>query len=38
MLIKHSRNYCLLLAENHLTTLLFRPKVGRIAALPVATG
>ena len=37
-LVKHARYYWLLLAESHLTRRLFRAMVGRIAALPVATG
>ena len=37
-LVKHARYYWLLLAESHLTRWLFRAMVGRIAALPVATG
>jgi hypothetical protein len=37
-LVKHARYYCLMLAESHLTTRLFGAMVGRIAALPVATG
>ena len=36
-LVKHPRYYWLL-AESHLTRRLFRAMVGRIAALPVATG
>jgi hypothetical protein len=37
-LVNHARYYWLLLAESHLTRRLFRAMVGRIAALPVATG
>ena len=37
-LVKHARYYWLLLAESHLTRRLFGAMVGRIAALPVATG
>jgi hypothetical protein len=37
-LIKHARYYWLLLAESYLTRRLFVAMVGRIAALPVATG
>jgi hypothetical protein len=37
-LIKHARYYWLPLAESHLTRRLFGAMVGRIAALPVATG
>jgi len=37
-LVKHARYYWLLLAESHLTRRLFRAMVGRIVALPVATG
>jgi uncharacterized protein YbgA (DUF1722 family) len=37
-LIKHARYSWLLLAESHLTRRLFGAIVGRIAALPVATG
>jgi len=37
-LVKHARYYWLLLAESHLTRRLFRAMVGRIAALPVASG
>ena len=37
-LIKHARYYWLLLAESHLTRRLFGAMVGRITALPVATG
>jgi hypothetical protein len=37
-LIKHARYYWLLLAESHLTRRLFGAIVGRIAALPAATG
>jgi hypothetical protein len=37
-LVKHARYYWLLLAESHLTRRLFAAMVGRIAALPVATG
>jgi hypothetical protein len=37
-LIKHARYYWLLLAEGYLTKRLFGTMVGRIAALPVATG
>jgi hypothetical protein len=37
-LVKHARYYWLLLAESHLTRRLFGAMLGRIAALPVATG
>jgi hypothetical protein len=37
-LVKHARYYWLLPAESHLARRLFRAMVGRIAALPVATG
>jgi hypothetical protein len=37
-LVKHARYYWLMLAESHLTRRLFGAMVGRIAALPVATG
>ena len=37
-LVKHARYYWLLLAESQLTRRLFRAMLGRIAALPVATG
>jgi hypothetical protein len=37
-LVKHARYYWLLLAESHLTKRFFAAMVGRIAALPVATG
>lgn len=37
-LIKHARYYWRLLAESYLTRRLFEAMVGRIAALPVATG
>ena len=37
-LVKHARYYWLLLAESHLTRRLFGAMVGRITALPVATG
>jgi len=37
-LVKHARYYWLLLAESHLPRRLFGAMVGRIAALPVATG
>ena len=37
-LIKHARCYWLLLAESNLARRLFGAMVGRIAALPVATG
>jgi hypothetical protein len=37
-LVKHARYYWLMLAESHLTRRLFGARVGRMAALPVATG
>jgi len=37
-LVNHARYYWLLLAEGHLTRRLFGAIVGRITALPVATG
>jgi hypothetical protein len=37
-LVKHARYYWLLLAESHLTKRFFAAMVGRIAALPIATG
>jgi hypothetical protein len=37
-LVKHARYYWLMLAESHLTRGLFAALVGRIAALPAATG
>jgi hypothetical protein len=36
--IKLARNFWLMLAQGHLTRRLFGAMVGRIAALPVATG
>jgi hypothetical protein len=37
-LVKHARYYWRLLTESHLPRRLFGATVGRIAALPVATG
>jgi hypothetical protein len=37
-LVKHARYYWLLLAESHLTRLLFGGMVRRIDALPVPAG
>ena len=37
-LVKHARCYWLPLAESHLTRRLFGAIIGKIAALPVATG
>jgi hypothetical protein len=37
-LVKHARDYWLLLAESHLTRNLFGTMLRRIWALPVATG
>jgi Transposase DDE domain group 1 len=37
-LVKHARNYWLLLAESHLTRRLFGSMVRRIAALPGPVG
>ena len=37
-LIKHARDYWLLLAESHLTRRLFGAMLGRIAALPLPAG
>jgi Transposase DDE domain group 1 len=37
-LVKHARNYWLLLAEGHLTRRRFGAMLGRIAQLPVPTG
>jgi hypothetical protein len=37
-LVKHARDYWLLLAESHLTRRLFGVMLGRIAALPLRAG
>ena len=37
-LVRHARNYGLLLAESHLTRRLFGSMLQRIWALPVPTG
>jgi hypothetical protein len=37
-LVKHTRNYWLLLAESHLMRRLFASMLGRIDGLPLPTG
>jgi hypothetical protein len=37
-LVKHARNYWMLLAESHLTLRLFASMMGRIAGLSLPAG